>query len=242
MKMTNAVLITGAAKRLGKAMALAVHEQGYNVLLHYNHSEKDAKTVCDHMNAKRANSALMVQANLNDSVELKKLCERVSDSVRELKLLINNASQFYPTPVASAEESDWQMLMDSNVKAPFFLSKNLYPLLQEARGSIVNIVDIYGERPLKKHSIYSMSKAALLMQTLSLALEFAPDIRVNGIAPGAILWPEGGQSNQADILKKVALKRQGTEQDIVTALLYLLKAEYVTGQIIQVDGGRTLNL
>jgi pteridine reductase len=156
--------------------------------------------------------------------------------------LVNNASSFFPTPLQKADATQWHKLMDSNVKAPYFLSIGLLKLLKKSHGNIINIVDIYGERPLDDYSIYSMSKAALIMQTRALAKELGPIIRVNGIAPGAILWPENENNKTSALLGKTALKRKGNEKDIVGAVLYLNTADYVTGQIISVDGGRILNI
>jgi len=236
----KAVFITGGAKRLGKAMLLELHSQGYQIIFQYLSSRKEALDLCQQLNKLRNNSAHCIQADLSKSEDIEKVVNFVA-KFSNLSLLINNASQFYQKSVQESTETDWQKIIDSNLKAPFFLSKGLYDLLNISYGNIINIVDIYGERPLKMHSIYSMSKAGLIMQTKSLAVELGPNIRVNGIAPGAILWPENGvQSNAQKILNKTTLKRQGSEQDIVQAMLYLNSANYVSGQIIQIDGGRSL--
>ena len=238
----NTAIITGGAKRLGKAMTLALHEQGYSVIVQYRHSEDEAFALCDDLNNIREDSAFCFQCDLRRQEELDALIDFSIQNSHAISLLINNASMFYPTPIDNNLNEAWQDILDSNLKAPFFLSQGLAEELEENNGNIINIVDIYGERPLKQHSIYSISKAGLIMQTQTLAQELGPNIRVNGIAPGAILWPAGGQNNAQEILDKTALKKQGSEYDIVEALLYLNDAEYVTGQIIQVDGGRILNI
>lgn len=242
MTATKTLVLTGGAKRIGKALVLAFHKQGFNVCFQYRHSETEALALCELLNSKRNNSAFCFQCNLNDQTSLEQFIQKVNQSCKTIDLLINNASDFYPTPIQEASEKDWHALMDSNLKAPFFLAQAFSQKLKEAKGNIINLVDIYGDKPLKQHSIYSVSKAGLIMLTKSLALELAPDIRVNAIAPGAILWPENGQDNQQEILEKVALQRIGSEKDIVDAALYLNSATYVTGQIIQVDGGRSLNI
>lgn len=241
-KMNKVVLITGAAKRIGKALSIAFHEAGYSVLIHYHSSSEDAEALCRQLNQRRGNSAYCLACELDNKEALDTFVKACHEHINDLHLLINNASRFYPTPLASANENDWQQLMDSNLRAPYFLCKGFLDLLTQSKGNIINLVDIYGERPLANHSLYSMSKAGLIMLNKSLALELAPAVRVNAIAPGAILWPEGGQDNQDAILKKIPLQREGNEQDIVDAALYLNKAEYVTGQVIQVDGGRVLTI
>jgi pteridine reductase len=221
-------------------MAIALHAQGYAVIIQYRYSEHEALALCDELNALRENSATCFQCELKEQEDLDALMDFSIQNSDAISLLVNNASVFYPTAMQDCTEEHWQDLMDTNVKAPFFLSQGLAEELAIHHGNIINIVDIYGERPLPQHSIYSISKAALIMQTKALAVELAPNIRVNAIAPGAILWPEGGQNNAEKIINKTVLKKQGSEDDIVDALLYLNSAEYVTGQIIQVDGGRVL--
>lgn len=239
-KMNKVVLITGAAKRIGKALSLAFHDAGYSVLIHYHRSAEDAEALCKQLNQRRENSAHCLPCKLDNQEALDDFVKECHKHINDLHLLINNASRFYPTPLGSAKQDDWQHLMDSNLRAPYFLCQGFLDLLTQSKGNIINLVDIYGERPLAKHSLYSMSKAGLIMLNKSLALELAPAVRVNAIAPGAILWPEGGQDDQEAILQKVPLQREGNEQDIVDAALYLNKAGYVTGQVIQVDGGRVL--
>ncbi len=235
-------VITGGAKRIGKALAIALHQQGYDVVIQYLTSQKQAQALCAQLNKKRSNSASSFPCELHHDVSVQSLIDFVKKNHSRVDVLINNASSFFPTPVQKANSQQWQLLMDSNVKAPFFLTQGLLPQLKKAKGSVINIVDIYGERPLDDYSIYSISKAALIMQTKALAKELGPAIRVNGIAPGAILWPENKENKVSALLGKTALKKQGSEKDIVGAVLYLLNADYVTGQIISVDGGRSLNI
>ena len=235
-------VITGGAKRIGKALAIALHQQGYDVVIQYLTSQKQAQALCVQLNKKRSNSASSFPCELHHDVSVQSLIDFVKKNHSRVDVLINNASSFFPTPVQKANSQQWQLLMDSNVKAPFFLTQGLLPQLKKAKGSVINIVDIYGERPLDDYSIYSISKAALIMQTKALAKELGPAIRVNGIAPGAILWPENKENKVSALLGKTALKKQGSEKDIVGAVLYLLNADYVTGQIISVDGGRSLNI
>ncbi len=245
-------LITGGARRLGAAMARHLHRQGYDLILHYQQSVTAAEELQETLHQQRADSVHLVCAELSDPHDVRRLAARAIQCFGRLDALINNASQFFPTPLASADDQHWQRLFDTNVRAPFILAQALADSLRLTRGSILNIVDIYGQRPLPGHSLYSASKAALLSLTQSLALELAPDIRVNGIAPGAILWPDPTQSppsNESDrnyqqaLLQKVALGRRGEPDDIArTAWFLLAEAPYITGQVINVDGGRTLTI
>jgi pteridine reductase len=191
----------------------------------------------------RKDSVKLVQADLHDPASLRKLVESATAFRGRLDLLVNNASSFYPTPLSEATTAHWDDLFGSNLKAPFFLSQAAAPLLRQQQGVIINLIDIHAERPLKGYPIYSVAKAGNAMLVKSLARELGPEIRVNGIAPGAILWPEQGLSEEARqaILERTALKRPGTPEDIARTLLFLLRdAPYITGQIIAVDGGRTL--
>lgn len=237
-------LITGAARRIGTAVARTLHAQGMNVALHYRASGDEARRLRDELEAVRAGSAVIVQAELRETARLTELVQEAAQAWGRLDALINNASAFFPTPVGAVDEAQWDELIGSNLKAPFFLAQAAAPLLGAQRGCIVNITDIHGERPLRGYSVYSISKAGLVMMTRALARELGPDVRVNGVAPGAILWPEHGtdENAQADILARTALKRQGEPEDIARAVLFLLRdAPYVTGQIIAVDGGRSLH-
>lgn len=243
MFMEKNVLITGAAKRIGAACARLLHDQGCNVLLHYRSSEQEAGQLCDEFNQKRPGSAKLVQGNLLNMKELETVAQMALSSWGGVDVLINNASSFYPTPLADTSEEQWDDMLNSNLKAPFFLIKALSDSLANRRGSIVNIVDIHAERGLLGYSVYSIAKAGLVAMTKILAKELGPTTRVNAVAPGAILWPETGLTDQqkTEILQRVPLQRTGSPEDIAKAVLYLVKdAEYVTGQILTVDGGRTL--
>jgi pteridine reductase len=237
------VLITGAAKRIGATCARLLHNQGCNVLVHYRSSKQDAEQLCAELNQIRPGSAKPIQANLLNMQELEALAQQATSSWGGVDVLINNASSFYPTPLAHTTEAQWDDLLGSNLKAPFFLSKALSDSLANRQGCIVNIVDIHAERGLPGYAVYSIAKAGLVAMTKVLAKELGPAIRVNAIAPGAILWPENGLSEQAksEILERVPLARSGSPEDIAKAVFFLIKdADYVTGQTITVDGGRTL--
>lgn len=235
-------LITGAAKRIGAAMATRLHSEGYRVIIHYGHSESDACALVERLNSARPDSATCLQANLCNSEEVKALSANAVNVWGQLNVLVNNASSFYPTPVGNISEDDWQSLVGSNVKGPLFLSQALAPALKESKGCIVNMVDMHIERPLPKHSVYLLAKSGLASLTQSLAIDLAPDIRVNGIGPGAILWPEREMENEEKntLLSSIPLGELGKPDDIAQTLSFLVSASYVTGQIIFVDGGRSL--
>jgi len=237
------VLITGAAHRIGATTARLLHSQGMNIVLHYRHSREAAEKLQLELEQIRNDSVVLVQADLHDTHELDDLVKQAATVWGRLDVLINNASTFYATPVDTATEAQWDDLMGSNVKAPFFLSRAAAPYLKQQEGCIINIVDIHAERPLRTFPIYSMAKAALAMMTKALAAELGPEIRVNGIAPGAILWPENLNNEAKEkIISRTFLKRKGAPDDIAKAILYLIRdAEYMTGQIMAVDGGRSLN-
>ncbi len=240
-------LITGAAKRIGAEVARHLHAANFNLIIHYHHSEPEALSLADELNAARENSALTIKADLNDQDQLNALAKQASEQWQGLSLLVNNASSFYPTPFDKASESDWEDLIGSNLKAPYFLAQALAPALTAAAGCIINIADIYAEKPLRNHIIYSIAKAGNLMLTKSLAQELAPRVRVNGIAPGAILWPEQADKlsdeDKEKMLAKIPLQQRGQAQDIAKAIMYLVKdAPYVTGQVLTVDGGRSLTI
>ena len=233
-------LITGGAVRIGAQIVKTLHENNYRVLVHYHQSKKNAQILCNELNTKISNSAEMVCTDLKSLSNIEKL----SSKIESIDLLINNASVFYPTPLPKTKHEDWDNLINVNLKAPYFLATQLSNKLCSRNGSIINIVDIHSERPLRNHPIYSISKAGLKMLTLSLAKELAPNVRVNGISPGSIIWPQINGSisdNQKKImLDRVALKRQGKPKDIAEAVLFLVESDYITGQIINIDGGRTL--
>lgn len=237
------VLITGSAKRIGACCARFLHEQGCNVFLHYRSSEQAVVELADELNAKRADSARIMQADLLDMSQLEALAKAAEQAWGGLDVLVNNASSFYPQAVAETTEQNWDELLGSNLKAPFFLTKALADTLRVRSGCIINIVDIHAERGLKDYPVYSIAKAGLAAMTRILAKEMAP-IRVNAVAPGAIMWPEHILSKQEkqSIIDRVALKRSGEALDIAKAVLFFVKdAAYVTGQIVSIDGGRSLN-
>ena len=238
-------LITGAGRRVGAVTARTLHAAGYDLALHYRRSADDARTLADELERQRGGSTLLLQAELADLPALPAMIERLLAHYGRLDALVNNASAFFPTPLGTATPQQWNELFASNAQAPFFLSQAAIPALREARGSIVNMVDIYAERPLAEHPLYCMAKAALAAMTRSLALELGPDIRVNGVAPGAVLWPSDGKpyADQQAMLARTPLARAGSPEDVAGAVLWLLRdAPYVTGQIIRVDGGRTLSV
>ncbi len=243
MSESPVVLITGAAHRIGATTAKLLHQNGMNIVLHYRGSREQAQAVQKELNDKRENSVILIQADLHITNGLPALIEESVKAWGRLDVLINNASSFYPTKIGKATEEQWDDLIGSNLKAPFFLSQAAAPYLKKHNGCIINIVDIHAERPLKTFPIYSMAKAGLVMMTKSLAAELGPEIRVNAVAPGAILWPENlDEVAKQRIVSRTFLKRQGEPNDISKTILYLIKdANYVTGQIIAVDGGRSLN-
>lgn len=237
--------VTGAAKRVGAAIARHLHAHGFDLVLHHRASPAEATALAAELESLRAGSTLVVQADLGAVATLPGLVAAAIARFGRLDALVNNASAFHPTPIGPASDADWNALFDSNAKGPFFLAQAAAPHLRAAGGSIVNLVDVYGERPLANHTIYSMAKAANAMLVKSLALELGPEVRVNGVAPGAILWPDAGKSEDAKqaMLAKTALKRVGSPEDIAEAVRWLLlDARYTTGQILAVDGGRLLNL
>jgi pteridine reductase len=237
------VLITGAAKRIGAALARTFHAEGACVAIHYRESARQAETLRDELNRSRADSAVAIGADLLDTDALPGIVEQTVRAFGGLNVLINNASTFYPTPLGSITASHWDDLIGTNLKAPLFLAQAAAPHLRAARGLVLNLIDIHGQRPLPRHPVYSTAKAGLAMLTRSLARELAPEVRVNGISPGPILWPEGGIDTelQQEIIAKTLLKRSGCPDDITRAALFFAKdAPFVTGQILAVDGGRSV--
>lgn len=243
MSTASRALITGAARRIGACIARRLHQQGYDLILHYRQSSTDAEQLRDDLNRQRADSCICLQADLNDMQAVEQLAQAVRQQ-GPLSLLINNASTFYPTPLQQAAQSDWDQLINSNLRGPFFLSSALAPLLEASEGSIVNLVDVHAEKGLGGYPIYSIAKAGVKMMTLSLARELAPAVRVNGVSPGAILWPEADaemdDTARQAILDKVPLQRTGRPEDIAEAVAFLASAGYITGQILAVDGGRSI--
>jgi pteridine reductase len=236
------VLVTGGARRIGAAIVRGVHAAGASVIIHYQASEREARSLAQDLERLRAGSTALVRADLLDPAAPGALMEEADARFGGLDVLINNASTFYPTALGSIREADWADLMGTNLKAPLFLAQAAAPSLRRRHGSIVNMVDIHARRPLRDHPVYSAAKAGLSALTLSLARDLAPEVRVNAVAPGAILWPEGGDDAESreEILRQTCLGRAGEPADIVQCVLYLLGADYVTGQIIAVDGGRSI--
>lgn len=237
-------LITGAARRIGASIASQLHAEGARVAIHFRESAQAAQELRDLLNAEREDSAAIFKADLNDLGQLGGLVDSVARWAGGIDILVNNASSFYATPLGTISAEQWDDLIGSNLRAPLFLSQAALPLLTSAHGCIVNIVDIHGEQPLAKHAVYSAAKAGLAMLTRSLARDLAPTVRVNGVAPGAIMWPENdlAETGKKKILGQIPLGRLGQPDDIAAAVLYLVRdASYVTGQIIVVDGGRSVS-
>jgi len=245
MSRTRYVLVTGAARRIGACIAETLHQRGCEVFLHYHTSADAVGALAQTLNGLRPGSARLVQADLGDLAGIERLAEQVREHAGRLDLLVNNASQFFPTEVGSTSTEQWDDLMDSNLRGPYFLTQALVGELSLAGGSVVNLLDVHAVRPMPGHAVYCMAKAGLQMMTLALARELGPQIRVNGVAPGAILWPEHESSSSAQqaILDKTVMGRAGRPEDIASAVAYLgLDAPYVTGQVLAVDGGRSLNI
>jgi len=236
-------LVTGGAQRIGAQIARTLHAAGMNVAIHYHASAAAAEQLAGELDVLRPGSAVTVRGDLDDLGSAPELVAAVEARFGRLDALVNNASRFYPTPLDTATAAQWDELMGSNLRAPFFLAQAAAPLLRAAGGCIVNLVDVHAQRPLKDHPIYCMAKAANAMMVMSLARELGPAVRVNGVAPGAILWPDRELSDAAkqEILDRTALKRTGAMEDVARAVLFLVRdADYVTGQVLAVDGGRTV--
>ncbi len=242
-------LVTGSAARIGAAVVRRLHRRGCNVIVHYNASGEDARALADALNRDRSDSAVLASADLSSMEGVKSLGHQTREALAHwgggLRVLVNNASRFYPTRVGDTRLYEWEDLLNSNLRGPYFLIQGLLEALREAEGAIVNLLDIHAARPMPEHPVYCASKAGLRMLTLSLAAELAPSVRVNGVSPGAILWPDREISDKAkeSILSKTALGRLGDPEDIASAVTYLaLDAPYITGEILNVDGGRSLNM
>lgn len=242
MATTQVALITGAAKRIGATLSRKLHEQGYNLILHYRRSSADADLLLTELNEIRPGSVIKLQADLNDMAAVGKLAKSAISEWGGIDLLVNNASSFYPTPIENSTQDQWDELINSNLRAPYFLCSALSKTLKDNKGCIINMIDIHAQRGLPGHPIYSIAKAGLQMMTLSLAKELAPSVRVNGVSPGPILWPEADLSEhqKQTILNQTLLNSTGTPDDLAEAVLYLSKAPFVTGQILSVDGGKSL--
>ena len=243
MPSTPVALVTGSARRIGAAIARALHAAGYDLALHYRSSSDDVDALAAELERARPGSTVRLQADLAGFDRLPELVARTVGHFGRLDALVNNASGFFPTPVGEATPAQWDALFATNARAPLFLAQAAAPHLARNGGAIVNLTDLYGERPLAGHSIYCMAKAALLMATKTLALELGPEVRVNAVSPGAILWPEDGGDDAARraMLQRTPLARTGTPEEVAEAVRWLLQdATYCTGQVIHLDGGRRL--
>ena len=241
--MRKFIFLTGGAKRIGKVTCNDFHKQGYDVIFHYNQSFEEAKEIQDKFNKIREDSCFIIQADFNSPDSIQKLQEKIAQITNNLDVLINNASSFYPTPLENATAREWSDLMNTNATAPLFLTQALLPFLKNAKGSVINISDTLAPSGIKNFSLYAGAKSALEGITKSLAKELAPEIRVNAISPGAILWPEDEdltEEQKRERLKKVALGRIGKPEDISSLAVFLSSADYITGQVIKVDGGRSV--
>jgi len=236
-------LITGGARRIGAEIARALHGAGMRLIIHYRGSEKDARALQKELTAKREQSVILVKGDLLDLHKITHLIKQAVAAYGRLDAVINNASTFFPTPIGEATEENWDNLTGSNFKAPFFIAQAAAPQLRKNRGCIVNIADIHGLRPLRGYSIYSAAKAGLIMLTKSLARELSPEVRVNAVAPGAILWPETDEDEIAHqrIISRTPLKRMGAPAEIASAVLFLVRdATFITGHVLPIDGGRSV--
>ena len=245
MSSNKTALVTGAAARLGARTARTLHDRGCSVILHYNSNADGAKELAAQLNSGRPGSAATAQADLSSQDGVDSLVDQVRSAFGSLDVLVNNASRFYPTALGGTLAWQWEDLMNSNLRGPYFLVQGLVDELRAAKGSVINIVDIHAEKPMPGHGVYCMSKAGLAMMTRALAWELGPEIRVNGVSPGAIMWPENepGDAEKQNILDRTSLRRIGDPGDIASAVAYLaLDAPYITGQILAVDGGRSLNI
>lgn len=240
------ILITGAAKRVGAAIARRLHRAGANLTLHYHSSEREAHALQSELNLQRAQSVILVRADLLETAGLPEIVKTCVERFGSLDALVNNASAFYPTPVGAISAENWDDLIGANLKAPLFLSQAAAPYLKKSSGCVVNVTDIHAELPLKSYVVYTVAKAGLAGLTKSLARELGPEVRVNAVAPGPIAWPEDGAFDEVTrqrVISHTLLKRIGEPDDIARAVYYLIAdAPYVTGQIIAVDGGRSVNL
>ena len=239
-------LVTGGARRVGAAICRRLHGAGANIVVHCNQSLHEAQALVHELNGQRPGSAIVMQADLLEAGALPALVQRTVSAFGGLDVLVNNASSFYATPIGAIDERAWDDLMGTNLKAPLFLAQAAAPELRRTQGCIVNIIDIHAERPLADHMVYTAAKGGLLALTRSLALELGPEVRVNGVSPGAIMWPDGpewqNEGQRQRIIDHTLLKRIGEPEDIAGAVEFLATAPYVTGQIIAIDGGRSIML
>lgn len=238
-------LITGGAKRIGAVTTHTLHQAGYNVIIHCRLSRQAADDLAAELNSNRTDSAKVIQGDLNNETVYNHLIEEAYLCWNRLDVLVNNASSFYPTPVGNITLDDWHNLLNSNLKAPLFLAQAAAPYLKQVEGNIINMTDVHAQRPMKDHPVYCAAKAGLAMLTMSLAKELGPEVRVNSVAPGAILWPDNDMPEHTKnlILERTSLKKLGDPIDIAKTILFLVRdAHYITGQIIAVDGGRNINI
>lgn len=241
------VLVTAGAKRIGAAIVRCLHQAQVDIILHYRYSQTEAQLLFDELNDKRSGSVKLIQADLLDTQALPQLAQRVLGYFGQIDGVVNNASSFFATPLNEVSEMHWHDLIGTNLKAPFFLIQALAPYLLEKKGAVVNIADIHAVQPMKEYSVYSIAKAGLVALTRSLALELAPYVRVNAVAPGANIWPEVNadftEETKEQIFSSIPLARIGTPEDIAIVVRFLLfETNYITGQVINVDGGRSLVL
>lgn len=238
-------LITGGARRIGAVTSRALHQAGYKVIIHCRLSRQSADDLATELNDIRDDSARVIQGDLNTDTIYNHLIEEAYQCWGRLDVLVNNASSFYPTPIGSITLDDWNNLVNSNMKAPLFLSQAAAPYLRQTHGCIINMIDVHAQRPMKDHPVYCAAKAGLSMLTMSLAKDLGPEVRVNGVAPGAIMWPENDMPEHTKdlILERTSLKRPGEPIDIAKTIVFLVEqADYITGQVIAVDGGRSINI
>lgn len=246
MMQNKVILVTGGAKRIGAAIVQRLHDTGANVILHYRHSQEEALRLSTRLNQKRPDSVVLAQADLLDMAQFPQWVKSISSYFGKIDGVVNNASSFFATPMEKLNEAAWDDLVGTNLKAPLFLAQALAPYLIEQQGAIVNIADIHATTPMREHIIYNIAKAGLVATTRSLALELAPHVRVNAVAPGANIWPEGegfSDKTKENILSSIPLARVGTPEEIAKVVSFLLfEASYITGQVLNVDGGRGLAL
>lgn len=236
--------ITGGARRIGAEIAQTLHTRGYQIIIHYRHSHNDAQKLIEGLNQQRANSAYAIQADLANMDAVTELVTQIKGAFGDINLLVNNASSFYPTALAESDQQQWDDLINSNLRAAYFLTAQLSEGLKKNQGAVINLVDIHAQRGLPGYPIYSIAKAGVEMMVRTLAKDLAPDVRINGVSPGPILWPEAEaaltDTAKQEILKKTPLARSGTPQDIANAVYFLATAPFITGQVLAVDGGRSL--
>lgn len=232
-------LVTGAGRRIGAEIARSLHAAGMNIVIHYRASAVDAENLATELNTRRSSSVITVQADLTSMADIEQLATSAKSAWGDLFLLVNNASSYFPTRVGSTTEQHWEELLAGNLKAPFFLVQELLYALKAAQGCVVNIVDVHAEKPTAEHAVYCAAKAGLAMLTRALARDLGPEVRVNGVAPGTILWPENepDDTTKRKIIQRIPLQRRGQPSDIADAVLFLAGSDYMTGEIIRVDGG-----